>query len=175
MIKDEGFDNWESFFRTKINVHSTLEVPTISPWVTVQLYTTDLWSFERNPYYYAVDPAGNQLSYIDRIEMRVFEDNEVLQLRAIDGEIDFQHRGIAFDKVPVFLENAAKGNYRVMFWPTDGSIAIPFNYSYGLGDVAETPDPESASGSPTGTSRSRSRTPSTGPRSTRSYSSGPGP
>ena len=142
MINSEGFDNWESFFRTKINVHSTLEVPTISPWVTVQLYTTDLWSFERNPYYYAVDPAGNQLPYIDRIEMRVFEDNEVLQLRAIGGEIDFQHRGIGFDKVPVFLENAAKGNYRVMFWPTDGSIAIPFNYSYGLGDVAETPDLE---------------------------------
>ena len=142
MIKDSGFDNWESFFKAKMDVHVTLGVPTISPWVTQTLGTEELYVLERNPYYYAVDPAGNQLPYIDRIQHRPWESREVLQLRAIAGEIDFQQRDISFDQVPVFLENADKGDYRVMFWPTDGSIAVPFNYSYGLGDVAETPDPE---------------------------------
>ena len=142
MIKDAGFDNWESFFKSKMDVHVTLGVPTISPWVTQTLGTSELYVLERNPYYYAVDPEGNQLPYIDRIEHLPVEDNEVLQLRAIAGEVDFQQRSISFDQVPVFLENAEKGDYRVIFWPSDASIAVPFNYSYGLGDVAEAPDPE---------------------------------
>ncbi len=142
MVAEEGFENWETFFKNKIDVHKTVEAPTVAPWVVTSPNNTDLWAFERNPYYYGVDPAGNQLPYIDKIEMRLYASSEVHNLRAVNGEYDFNHRGIAFSNVPTFLENADKGNYRLVLWPGDATVAVAFNYSYGLGDVTEEPDAE---------------------------------
>ena len=63
---------------------------------------------QRNPYYWAVDTAGNQLPYIDRIVMTLAEDTEVLNLRAIAGGYDLQERHIDLGKLPVILENQEK-------------------------------------------------------------------
>lgn len=142
MVSDAGFENWETFFKNKIDVHKTIESPNVGAWIVTQDNTGDVWAFERNPYYYAVDAAGNQLPYIDKIELRLYSDGEVHNLRAIAGEYDFNHRGIAFSKLPVFKENEAKGNYRMVLWPGDATLAASFNYTYGMGDVKETPDPE---------------------------------
>ena len=144
MVAAEGFENWETFFRNKIDVHKTVEAPTVAPWVVTSPNNTDLWAFERNPYYYGVDPVGNQLPYIDKIEMRLYESAEVHNLRAANGEYDFNHRSIAFNNVPTFIENSERGNYRLMLWPGDATVAVAFNYTYGLGgdDLTEEPDPE---------------------------------
>ena len=66
-----------------------------------------------------VDTAGNQLPYIDKVIMTMAENLEVLNLRAIAGEYDFQARHIDIGKLPVFLENQAKGNYKVYLDPAD--------------------------------------------------------
>ena len=142
MVSESGFENWETFFKNKIDVHKTIEAPTVAPWVVTSPNNTELWAFERNPYYYGVDPVGNQLPYIDKIEMQLYADGEVHNLRAINGEYDFNHRGIAFSNVPTFLDNADKGNYRLMLWPGDATMAVAFNYTYGMGEVTEEPDQE---------------------------------
>ena len=142
MVADEGFENWETFFKNKIDVHKTTESPNVGAWIVTKPNTGETWEFERNPYFYAVDPAGNQLPYIDKIEARLYSDNEVHNLRGIAGEYDFNHRAIEFAKLPVFIENQEKGNYRMILWPGDATLAVAFNYSYGLGDVTEEPDPE---------------------------------
>jgi peptide/nickel transport system substrate-binding protein len=77
--------------------------------------------------------------------MVLIEDQEVIQLRAIAGEIDFQHRHIQMSKLPVFMENADKNNYNVAFWPPahGAQAGIKFNLSYGFGDPLDyDPDPE---------------------------------
>ena len=79
------------------------------PWKTVSPINTPTWSMERNPYYWAVDTAGNQLPYIDRITMTLAENLEVVNLRAIAGEYDLQERHMHLSKLPVFLENAEEG------------------------------------------------------------------
>jgi len=68
---------------------------------------------ERNPYYWAVDTAGNQLPYIDRITMTLAENLEVLNLRTIAGDYDLQERHVSLSKMPVFIENQKKGNYSI--------------------------------------------------------------
>jgi len=88
--------------------------------VTVKPITGERHVLERNPYYWAVDPEGNQLPYIDRITMHLAEDPEVLNLRAISGEIDMQHRHIHMGKVPTLHANAQRGDYRVLLWPDWG-------------------------------------------------------
>ena len=49
--------------------------------------------------------------------MTLAENLEVLNLRAIAGEYDFQERHIDIAKLPVFLENQQKGNYTVRLDP----------------------------------------------------------
>jgi peptide/nickel transport system substrate-binding protein len=60
--------------------------------VLVRPYTGTRVVFERNPYYWKLDPAGQQLPYLDRVAFDVAQDNEVLLLRALNGEFDFHVR-----------------------------------------------------------------------------------
>ncbi len=130
--KAEGFDSWVSRLKMKYSWALNNELPTMGPWKTVSPINTPSWSMERNPYFWAVDPAGNQLPYIDRITMTLAENSEVANLRAIAGEFDLQERHMHLAKLPVFLENAAKGNYTIRLDPgSNGSdVALHFGTSY---------------------------------------------
>ncbi len=117
MAADEGFDNWVNLLKFKYSWALNPEVPVMTPWKTVSPINTPTWSMERNPYFWAVDTAGNQLPYIDEISMALAENTEVANLRAIAGEYDLQARHMGLDKLPVFLENAEQGDYTVHLDP----------------------------------------------------------
>ena len=91
--------------------------PTMDPWiVTDEAYTGDATRvvMERNPYFWQVDTAGNQLPYIDEIRLGVEQDAETLVLQVIAGEIDMQARHLdAAKNTPVFYENAERGGYDI--------------------------------------------------------------
>jgi peptide/nickel transport system substrate-binding protein len=113
LVKAAGYDNWVNFMKFKNDWSLNPELPTVAAWKTTSPINTPTWVLERNPYFYMVDTAGNQLPYIDKVIMTVAENLEVLNLRAIAGEYDFQARHIDIGKLPVFLENQTKGNYKV--------------------------------------------------------------
>lgn len=81
---------------------------------------------KRNPYYWKVDPAGNQLPYIDEIVLTLFEDVEALNLRAIEGGFDMQFRRISLSNYPVLQQNKDKYGYRIFLWPD----AVGTKYGY---------------------------------------------
>jgi len=118
--KAANYDSWKSHFRFRMNWTLNTELPVLCPWKTVSAINTPTWALERNPYFWAVDTAGNQLPYIDRIVMTLAENLEVLNLRAIAGEYDLQERHTSLSKLPVFLENQKKGNYRVRLDTSQG-------------------------------------------------------
>ncbi len=130
--KDAGFDNWVSLLKNKYSWALNPEVPTMTPWNTVSPINTPTWSMKRNPYFWAVDTEGNQLPYIDEITFGLAENTEVANLRAIAGEYDLQERHMHLAKLPVFLENAEKGNYTVVLDPAfNGSdVAIHIGNAY---------------------------------------------
>lgn len=132
LVSDEGFDNWVNLFKDKNTWQRNPDLPVLTPWKTVNPITTDNWVLERNPYYYGVDTAGNQLPYIDRISMTLAEDLEVLNLRAIAGEYDYQARHISLANLPVLLENAEAEGYTVSLDPAQHGAdgAFMFNQSY---------------------------------------------
>jgi peptide/nickel transport system substrate-binding protein len=113
LVKAAGYDNWVNFMKFKNDWSLNPELPTVTAWKTTSPINSPTWVLERNPYFYMVDTAGNQLPYIDKVLMTVAENLEVLNLRAIAGEYDFQARHIDMGKLPVFLENQARGNYKV--------------------------------------------------------------
>jgi peptide/nickel transport system substrate-binding protein len=132
LVKKEGFDNWVNLFKDKNTWQRNPDLPVITPWKTIQSIATDNWVLERNPYYFGVDTAGNQLPYIDRISMTLAENLEVLNLRAIAGEYDYQARHISLANLPVLLENAEAGNYTVYLDPAQhgADAGIQINQSY---------------------------------------------
>ncbi len=130
--KDMGFDSWVSLLKNRYSWALNPDLPMMTPWKTVSPINTPTWSMERNPYFWGVDSAGNQLPYIDRITMTLAENTEVANLRAIAGEYDIQERHMGLAKLPVFLENAAKGNYTVHLDPalngSDATLHVGLSY-----------------------------------------------
>ena len=137
--KAAGFDNWVSYFKNLYSWALNPDCPTMTPWKTVSPINTPTWGMERNPYFWQVDTEGNQLPYIDKLTMTLAENTEVANLRAIAGEYDCQERHMGLAKLPVFLENAQKGNYTVRLDPAfNGSdVALHMGNAY-------TGDPEIA-------------------------------
>ena len=141
-VADAGYDSWITFFKDQASPLKSTDTPVISPWKMTSPITAEIYEWERNPYYWAVDPAGNQLPYIDRISMSLTGDKEILNLKASAGEIDFQHRHIEMAKVPVFKENEERSNIDVWFWGSHGSVGLSINMSYGEGPVEYEVDEE---------------------------------
>lgn len=130
--KAAGFDNWVQYFQFKSDWRLNKEAPTLSAWVMTQPINTQTWAMERNPYFYAVDTAGNQLPYIDKVQLTLAENPEVINLRAIAGEFDYMERFIDLAKLPVFLENAERGGYRMHLDPgfNGGDSMLFFNLAF---------------------------------------------
>jgi peptide/nickel transport system substrate-binding protein len=113
LAKAQGYDTWLKLLNFKKDWSLNPELPTLGPWRTVQPINTPTWVLERNPYYWAVDSAGNQLPYIDRVVLSLAESTEILNLRALAGEYDMQERHIDLGKLPVLLEQRQKSGYSV--------------------------------------------------------------
>ncbi|PYM18455.1 MAG: twin-arginine translocation pathway signal [Candidatus Rokuibacteriota bacterium] len=130
--KDEKFDSWVRLFLAKNDWARNPDLPVLSAWKTVTPINTPTWTLERNPYSVFVDTAGNQLPYIDKVVLTLAENLEVINLRAIAGEYDYASRHMDLGKLPVFIENQVKGNYKVYLDPGDygGDMIIKFNLNY---------------------------------------------
>lgn len=122
LVQEGGFADWIELFRTRGDGipgtpydarWANPDLPRMHAWRLVEPYGEGTRvRFERNPYYWKVDPSGQQLPYIDEVVFDVLEDPEVLLLRAANGEIDMHARHITTDtNKPVLAENRESGAY----------------------------------------------------------------
>ena len=101
--------------------------PTLSAWMVVDYVASQRLVLERNPYYWKVDTEGNQLPYIDRLDVEIPQGSatELVALKGIAGELDMQVRDVNLLDVPLVLENQEAGDYRVIMW-SRGDYAWPW-------------------------------------------------
>lgn len=131
-----GPDEWHRLFLAKDILWSEVTqaiaagFPILGPWVRVES-PDNLIVMERNPYYYKVDPEGNQLPYVDRYESVIVNDPETIPLTVISGDVNLNRELIAHDKVSLLLENQERGGYRVDLNLVyhNAPIALFFNYN----------------------------------------------
>ena len=114
-IKERNFETLVQLFGDRANWQNP-EQPHIWPWIPVRVPPELPIVAERNPYYYKVDPEGNQLPYLDKLQFDVVEKADLANLKAIAGEVDMQFRHMLWNNFPLFVENAETGDYRVMKW-----------------------------------------------------------
>lgn len=115
LAKEEGFDHWYELFQkkqTRTWGWRGVGTPTLSPYVFTEK-TSSYFLFERNPYYWKVDPKGNQLPYLDAISAKIVTDAEMGQTMIVTGQVDFAASTVIAN-YPMYVENAEKGNYRVL-------------------------------------------------------------
>ncbi|MBS1253922.1 MAG: putative ABC transporter-binding protein [Anaerolineales bacterium] len=132
-VKEAGYETWVELFAVEALPHLSGKRPSTAAWAPDGTTVADeVFVIKRNPYYFAVDPEGNQLPYVDEVRFTFYADKETLNLAAVGGEIDMQGRHIAMGNYPVFVENADKGGYRVIAWPTFGGsdAVLMFNQTY---------------------------------------------
>ncbi len=125
----EGWD----LFREKIieieTVFFDIDRPVIQAWKVISWSPGTRLVAERNPYYWKVDPEGNQLPYLDTVITDVVKSSQTYPLKAIAGELDVQCRHMSFADYPLLKENEEQGDYRVLI-PTEarGGPALYLNW-----------------------------------------------
>ena len=113
--KNEGFDYWYQYYGNRKNTMSgkyAPEKPALAPWVAKE-YTDTYMLFVRNPYYWGVDSAGNQLPYFDEVMVLSVPDAESYNLKVVAGDADFACVHATLNNLPLYMENAEKGGYVV--------------------------------------------------------------
>jgi peptide/nickel transport system substrate-binding protein len=130
---DEATDEDIQELLTQMNDYLWIpEYPKFSPWLVKEV-TVESEQFERNPYYWKVDPDGKQLPYFDRVERRVVQDGPSMMPIILNGETDHA-RWTWADPVdfPLLVQGQEDGDYEVMWWPCgDASAAgMIIHYCY---------------------------------------------
>jgi peptide/nickel transport system substrate-binding protein len=131
-VQAAGFKTWTELFAARNAPFENPERPTMAAWTPVTRASDQVLTLRRNPYFVGVDPAGNQLPYIDEVRFTFFADTQALNLAAIAGDFDMQERHIQMTNYPIFKDNEKTGKYRVITWPTFGGAdaVVAFNQSY---------------------------------------------
>ncbi|MCR4427327.1 MAG: ABC transporter substrate-binding protein, partial [Firmicutes bacterium] len=134
LMKQNNVDSWVDLFWKMADAHpvsfctAPVEVPVLSPWRIEKRELGNITTV-RNPYYWKVDPDGNQLPYIDRQYCALVQDTEALKLKVIAGEVGFEGLHTVMADYPLFKQNEEQGGYVVKLWLSNfaGNIALMFN------------------------------------------------
>jgi len=105
------------------------DMPVLQPYMWESEPQQGEFIMVRNPYFYKVDPMGNQLPYIDKVSRSLVTDLEVENLKIMSGETDLQCQFTRLSDYPVFAQNKEKGGYELLALPAwqDQLLIFPFN------------------------------------------------
>ncbi len=108
MASEKGFSGpYHMLANLRDHTESDDPAPTLEAWVRhKRIVPGDPVVFTRNPYYWKVDPAGNQLPYMDEFVFLQVANRETLGLKAINGQVNVQARHLDFQKYTMLMEKA---------------------------------------------------------------------
>jgi len=142
VLAAEEYDDWKTMLESKANNQVNPDLPVLAPWVlTVDKTQTNTLTFERNPYYYVVDQAGNQLPYIDDAIINIVESTDLMNMKIVAGEIDYQAAGLSesFSNYPMFAQYAEEMNYKLWTTPHNEPGALNFMINIASKDPVKAP------------------------------------
>ena len=128
-----GLQDWLTYFGA---VNSTTDLisfnrPVLTAYVLVSRTSTRAL-LRRNPYYFKVDPEGNQLPYIDYLEVQRVDSPEIMAAKASTGQIDFAGRQFMTADIPLFKRFEQHNDYSTYVWPRPygSDVVLQFNLNH---------------------------------------------
>lgn len=153
MARAAGLNGWTALFHLKANSFQSLsdlssllrrpvpaggpalpaaplgaeDVPVIAAWRIVRYEPgpPPRVVAERNPFYWKVDPAGQQLPYLDRVEVALTDGDDSFLDLLLAGCIDMQARHVVIPSVQDRLPALLAGGYRPVAMQPGDSNALP--------------------------------------------------
>ncbi|MFH0957544.1 MAG: ABC transporter substrate-binding protein, partial [Pseudomonadota bacterium] len=129
LMKDRKATSWAKLFHDVSNLRHAMFVsnkyPSLCAWITKTPAPSKRFTLVRNPYYWKVDPDGNQLPYIDSVVHELVAEPKTIILKAIAGEIDMQGRHLgSMQNTVLLLASSATGNFRLVPKTLSASVGI---------------------------------------------------
>jgi len=119
MVSDGGFETWRDLFFDKTAVGSCLPRQIDLPGMTAFIRTADdpdHHTHERSPYYWKVDPAGNQLPYWDKCVIYIIADTELITARLIAGGLDLVGHNSYLKNMELYQQNLDSADLKIYMW-----------------------------------------------------------
>ena len=134
LIQEEGFVTWMAMYGALRGWgnEDAVKVPTLRAYRVIERTPTKM-RLERNPYYHKVDPAGNQLPYIDKIDAIILlENSKMIAFQAATGQLDFAAYALKTEDIPLLKLGEVKGVNTVHVWTRlhISDVSIQPNYNY---------------------------------------------
>ncbi len=112
-------------------------IPTLNPYVLStepgkNSVKGDYYEFVRNPYYWKVDKAGNQLPYIDKIVYTTVSNVDQQLMLLLDGTVDYQTVGV--DSIQTILESNTKINIYEWSGGDWGNVGTQLHFNLNVAD-----------------------------------------
>ena len=105
--------------------------PTVGAWVTTAMDGSTA-TLTRNPYYWKVDAAGQQLPYVDYMTSTYCVDKEAIAVKILGGECDYTYEWIPMAEIGLFAQSADQGNYTIstktLLHRTGADLYMNFTY-----------------------------------------------
>lgn len=133
-LDELGFVNWQSFVSAALQqrpIPELINQPTMRAYVPVK-FAPMLSRYVRNPYYFKIDPAGNQLPYVDAIEAEVVGDTAVAVAKASTGQLDFAGFRLPTQDIPLLKLGEQGSGIEVKIWRRlhGSDLAIQANFNH---------------------------------------------
>ena len=144
LMQVEGVETWAELFEVKAD-NDNPDRPNLSMWRLVEA-TSERAVLERNPYYWKVDSAGNQLPYVDRVVLEIVGSTEVVTMRTLAGQYDFTIFHLDLSDYPTLASNEEAGGYRALLWKGAAvDCHLKFNLNYDekdpvMAEILRSPD-----------------------------------
>lgn len=147
IAETEGAEDWVTLFQLHSAVgpgtdpavlSRDVNYPTMFPWVYTQpMGTGTQFIAERNPYFYWVDAAGNQLPYIDRIVGTAYQNEETMLVDVLAGQFDTM-ANTTDEQRSLFYDNQESSGLAIYPISSEGGVTttVHFNITHPtLGDI----------------------------------------
>lgn len=145
-LDEHEYDSWDQYYNEhgKDLYDPDTGYPRLTAYVVTE-ETSNMYVLERNPYYPKVDPEGNQLPYIDELQVHEVQEEEMLTTRAATGEATAAGIQTSTTDIPLFKRNQEEAGFKTMLWHrlqgTD--VAIQFNMNHqdqNMREIFQNPD-----------------------------------
>ena len=136
LAEEAGMESWVNLLNSKraqgYNLSAQpLDRPYMDSWTPI-IIESDRVLLERNPYFHQVDEAGNQLPYMDYIEVSLAGDLDIYALRLSAGELDFGVRYTRPTDLRLYRSEEENGGYTTYIAqslrPSEFSLFLNQNY-----------------------------------------------
>ena len=124
--------DWTATFDQKRNAILNPDVPTMTGWKLKSYKEGSASTFERNPYYWAVDRDGNQLPYVDTLTFRAVDNVETRKLQIQNGQFDFVHGAFSdlnLGDVSGIKSTESKNQLQLILWDSGSGTGSIFFFS----------------------------------------------